>query len=228
MAQLNFLDLFSNSALKTFGTPLTTIDIVVALFISFATGLLIFYIYKKTYSGVLYSRNFNITLIMATMVSSLIVMAIGGNLALSLGMVGALSIIRFRAPIKDPKDVTYLFWAVAAGIVNGVQFYKLSAISSAMISLVLLAFSKKIISNEPYIIILKHSNANQAEITSALKKHCGKFQIRNNVLDDSGVSEKTIEAKIKEGNIENLLKELKHIHEVKKVMIFSHTGELSE
>lgn len=228
MAQLNFADLFSNSVLKTFGTPLTTIDIVIALFISFATGLLIFYIYKKTYSGILYSRNFNITLIMATMVSSLIVMAIGGNLALSLGMVGALSIVRFRAPVKDPKDITYLFWAIAAGIVNGVQFYKLSAVSSAMISIVLLALSKKIISNEPYVIILKHSNASHAEINSALKKYCSKFQTRNNVLDDSGISEKTMEAKIKEGNIENLLKELKQIEGVKKVMIFSHTGELSE
>ena len=226
--QLNFADLFSNASLNTFGTPLTTASIVTALFASFITGMFIYYIYKKTYSGVLYSKNFTVTLIMSTMVSSLIVMAIGGNLALSLGMIGALSIVRFRTPIKDPKDISYLFWAIAAGIVNGANFYELSVISSFIMGAVLIVLSKKIGFNNPYIAILKYSNASEEKINSALKKHCVKFQIRNNVLDESGIYEKTIETKIKEANVDKLLKELKDIDGVKKVMIFSHTGELSE
>jgi len=227
MPPITFRDLFSSN-LSTFGTPLTTADIITSLLFSFAIGLFIFYIYKKTYSGVLYSKNFNVTLIMAAMVSSVIMMAIGGNLALSLGMVGALSIIRFRTPIKDPKDITFLFWAIAVGIVSGVQFYKLSVISSAMIGFVLIVLSKKVVMNEPYVAILKYSNIDQTKVESVLKKHCSKYRIRNTVFDDSGIIERTIEVKIKEKNVDNLLKDLKEIKGVTKVMIFSHSGELSE
>ena len=224
---LTFQDLFSSN-LSTFGTPLTTGDIIVAILFSFATGLFIFYIYKKTYSGVLYSRNFNTTLIMSTMVASIIMMAIGGNLALSLGMVGALSIIRFRTPIKDPKDITFLFWAIAAGIVNGIQFYKLSIVSSLMLGAVLVVFSKNMITTNPYILILKYMGIDKKQVTDILKKHCNKFQIRNTMIDDSGLTELTVEVKIKEDKIDSLLKSLKEIKDVKKVMMFSHSGELSE
>src|SRR3989338_520851 len=133
---LTFRYLFTAADLGTIGTPLTPGDIIISLVFSFATGLFIFYVYKKTFSGVLYSKNFNIALIMSTMVASLVMMAIGGKLALSLGMVGALSIIRFRTPVKDSKDMTFLFWAITAGIVNGVRFYKMSIISSIMIGIV--------------------------------------------------------------------------------------------
>tara|TARA_Y100000310_G_scaffold339848_1_gene433836 strand:- start:3067 stop:3750 length:684 start_codon:yes stop_codon:yes gene_type:complete len=225
---ITFRDIFASSDLGTFGTPLTTGDIVSSILFSFATGLFIFYIYKKTYSGVLYSKNFNVTLIMATMVGSVIMMAIGGNLALALGMVGALSIIRFRAPIKDPKDLTFLFWAITAGIVNGIRFYKLSIISSLMIGVVLLVLSKKLVIDRPYVLILKYSKVNTDELNSILKKHCKKSEIRNTTIDDLDNSERTIEVKIKEKHEDQLLKSLKEIKGIKKVMLFSHTGELSE
>src|SRR3989338_3163797 len=167
---LTFRDLFTAADLGTFGTPLTTGDIIISLVFSFATGLFIFYVYKKTFSGVLYSKNFNIALIMSTMVAAVVMMAIGGNLALSLGMVGALSIIRFRAPVKDPKDLTFLFWAITAGIVNGIQFYKLSIVSSLMIGAVLVIISKKLVIGKPYVIILKYSNINQNKVNSVLGK----------------------------------------------------------
>ena len=130
---ITFRDIFSSSDLGTFGTPLTTGDIISSILFSVITGLYIFYIYKITFSGILYSKNFNITLILVAMVGSVIIMAVGGNLALALGMVGALSIIRFRTPVKDPKDITFLFWSMTAGIVNGIRFYKLSIISSIII-----------------------------------------------------------------------------------------------
>ena len=165
---INFSEIFKTSDLGTFGTPLTTADIISSILFSLATGLFIFYIYKKTYSGVLYSKNFNITLIMGGMVGSVIMMAIGGNLALSLGMVGALSIIRFRTPVKDPKDLAFLFWAITMGVVNGIRFYKLSIISTLMIGIAMLVLSKKLIISKPYVIILKYANADEKEIESAL------------------------------------------------------------
>jgi len=228
---ITFRDIFQSSDLGTFGTPLTTGDIIASILFSLVTALFIFYIYKKTYSGVLYSRNFNIALIMGAMVGSVIMMAIGGNLALALGMVGALSIIRFRTPVKDPKDLSFLFWAITSGIVNGIRFYKLSIISSLMIGGALLVLSKKLIISKPYVLILKYSNIDNIDndrLNSILKKHCNKFEMRNTTIDDSGNAEMTIEVKIKEKHEDQLLKELKEIKGVKKVMMFSHTGELSE
>ena len=224
---LTFRDIFASS-LSTFGTPLTVADIIIALLFSFATGLFIFYVYKKTYSGILYSKNFNIALIMATMVAAVVMMAIGGNLALALGMVGALSIIRFRAPVKDPKDLTFLFWAITAGIVNGIRFYKLSIVSSLMVGAVLVALSKKLIIGKPYVIILKYSNIDQNKVNSVLRRYCSKFEVRNTTVDDSGVAEKTIEVKLNDKDVDALLNGLKEAKGVKKVMIFHHTGELSE
>ena len=225
---ITFGDIFASSVLGTFGTPLTTADIVTSILFSFVTGFFIFFIYKKTYSGILYSRNFNITLIMGTMIGSVVMMAIGGNLALALGMVGALSIIRFRTPVKDPKDLVFLFWAITAGIVNGIRFYKLSVISSLMIGAVLLVLSKKLVISKPYVLILRHSSIDDKKLGSVLKKHCNKFDIRNTAIDDSGLTEQTIEMTIKEKHTDQLLNELKEVKGVKKVMIFSHTGELSE
>jgi|SRR3989338_3818136 len=225
---LTFRDLFTAADLGTFGTPLTTGDIIISLVFSFATGLFIFYVYKKTFSGVLYSKNFNIALIMSTMVASLVMMAIGGNLALSLGMVGALSIIRFRTPVKDSKDLTFLFWSVAAGIVNGIRFYKLSVVSSLFIGVVLFVMSKKIVISRPYILIFKYANSDGRKIESVLQKSCSKFEVRSTTLDDSGISERTVEIKLKDQHLDSLMKDLKSVKGVKKVMIFSHTGELSE
>ena len=225
---INFTDIFTSSDLGTFGSPLTTADIVISILFSFITGLFIFFIYKKTYSGILYSRNFNITLIMGTMIGSVVMMAIGGNLALALGMVGALSIIRFRTPVKDPKDLIFLFWAITSGIVNGIRFYKLSVISSLMIGAVLLVLSKKLVISKPYVLILRHTSIGNKKLGSVLKKHCNKFDIRNTAIDDSGLTEQTIEMTIKEKHTDQLLNELKEVKGVKKVMIFSHTGELSE
>lgn len=225
---ISFMDIFASSDLGTFGTPLTIGDIITSILASFITGLAIFYIYKKTYSGVLYSKNFNITLIIGAMVGSVIMMAIGGNLALALGMVGALSIIRFRTPIKDPKDLVFLFWAITAGIVNGIRFYKLSIVSTIMIGAALLVLSKKLVVAKPYVLIIKYSNTDPKKIDSVLKKNCKRFEIRNTAIDDSGIIEQTIEVKIRDNHEDQLLTELKEFKDVKKVMFFSHTGELSE
>ena len=228
MVKPKFTDIFNPANLSSFGSPLTTGDIVMVLLASLLTGLFIYYIYKKTFSGVLYSKNFNVSLIMTSMITSIIMMAIGGNLALSLGMVGALSIVRFRTPVKDSKDLTFLFWSITVGIVNGVQFHKLTLISSLVVGAALYILTKKITLSKPYVSILKYSNVSPDKINAVLRKHCSRFEIRNTALDDSGMTEKTIELKVKESNLEKLLHELKAIKGVKKVMIFSHTGELSE
>lgn len=209
----------------SFGTSLSTSEILVSLSITFLTALFIFYIYKKTFSGVLYSREFNITIIILSLVVSVIMIGISRNLALSLGLIGALSIVRFRNAIKDPRDVTFLFWAISIGIVNGVQFYKLSITSSLFIGAVLFMFSRKVTLKEPYVIVLKYSKLDIDKLTKLLKKHCTKHKMRSTTLQ-SGLNEKTIEVRVKKGHEEDLLSGLKEMTE--QVLMFTYSGKLSE
>ncbi len=115
--------------------------IIFTLGLAMILGLFIFYVYKKTFKGVLYSLSFNISLIMLTMVTAMVIMAISSNVALSLGMVGALSIVRFRTAVKEPLDTVYMFWAIAAGITLGAGFYLFSAIGCLVIGIVLFVMS---------------------------------------------------------------------------------------
>ena len=210
-----------------FGITLTAADIIISLTITFLTALYIYLIYKKTYSGVLYSHDFNITLIIVSMVVAVIMIGISRNLALSLGLIGALSIVRFRNAVKDPKDVTFLFWAISVGIVNGVQFYKLSIISSIFIGAILLVFSSRFTIQEPYVLIIKYSKIDENLLVETLKKHCHKYKMRSATLSKTG-DDKTIEVKLKKGAEQKLLTSLKHQPGINQVMMFSYTGKLSE
>ena len=209
------------------GGSMTIPDILVGLFMSLILAMFVYYIYKKTYSGVLYSKNFNVTLVFTSMIVTVIMMAISGNLALSLGLIGALSIIRFRTAIKDPKDVTFLFWAISIGLVNGVHLYRLSIISSLFIGIALMLFSKKITMNNPYLISFKFTKVNEHKIEMICKKYCSKYYVRNRTLGETE-GDLTVEVRVKKKNQNVLLKELKSLEGVKKVMMFSHTGELSD
>lgn len=226
MKTLTFTDLLSGQNLG-FGTSITTADIVVALLVTFFISLFIYYIYKKTYSGVLYSRDFNVTLIIVSMVVAVIMMGISSNLALALGMVGALSIVRFRSAIKEPRDITFLFWSISMGIVNGVQFYKLSIIASIFIGVVLLVLSKKVNIRHPYMLVLKFSDINDAELEDALNRNCSRHTTRNRSLTDHE-NEMVIEVMLKKDKEKTLLKEVKAIKGVKSVNLFSYLGELSD
>lgn len=208
-------------------TTLTYSDVVLGLLVTLALSMFIFYIYKKTYSGVLYSKNFNITLVVVSLVVCVIMLGISRNLALSLGLIGALSIVRFRNAVKDSKDVAFLFWSISVGIINGVQFYKLSVTATVFIGIVLVFLSKKIVINHPYLLILKGSEFGEKEISNTLKKFCSRSQIRNRIVTDSE-NELTIEIKIKDKDHSGLLKELKKIKGIDKVMMVSYSGDLYE
>ncbi|MBL7147232.1 MAG: DUF4956 domain-containing protein [Nanoarchaeota archaeon] len=220
-----FEEIFQDSA--QLGGSITIPNILIGLLISLVLAMFIYYIYKKTYSGVLYSKNFNVTLVFTSMVVTVIMMAIGGNLALSLGLVGALSIIRFRTAVKDPKDVTFLFWAISIGLVNGVHLYRLSIISSLFIGAILILFAKRFTINHPYLISLRFTKLNEKKVELICRKYCNKYYVRNRTLSDTE-GDFTIEVRVKKNNQNVLLKELKRLEGVKKVMMFTHTGELSD
>ncbi len=229
MAVLNFNDIVNVISPDNvgLGVNVTTGDILLSLAITFATAMFIFYIYKKTYTGVLYSKSFNISLVATSMIVAIIMMAISGNLALSLGMVGALSIVRFRTAVKDPKDIVFLFWSISIGIINGIAFYKLSLIGSLAIGGVLILLSRNMVLNPPYLIVLRGSKIDESKVIAVIKKYCSRHYIRNTTITESG-KEITIEVKLRKEESEELLKDIKNIGGVEKAMMFSHSGGLSE
>jgi len=129
--QFTFTDLLRNSLSKSdFFGAISVVDILVGLLFAFAISMFIFYIYRKTYNGPLYSHNYNVALVMMTQITALVIMTISSNLVLSLGMVGALSIVRFRTAVKDPMDIVFMFWAIAVGISCGASLFMISIVGS--------------------------------------------------------------------------------------------------
>ena len=150
---MSFSDVFKSSFLENF-TSVTVFDMVLTIVLAFGIGIFIFFVYKKTYQGVMYSSSFGVTLIALTMITSQVILAVTSNVVLSLGMVGALSIVRFRAAIKEPLDIAYLFWAIAAGIILAAGMIPLAVIGSVIIGLILLFFVNRKTYKNPYILVL--------------------------------------------------------------------------
>ena len=163
MNEFSFSDIFS--------ITLSPLQVILTLVIALLVGLFVFFIYKKTFGGVMYSRNFNLSLIMLTLVTSLMLMLINNNLALSMGMVGALSIIRFRTAVKDPIDTVFMFWAVGEGIAIGTRFYDIAVIAALVIGVimvVLTVFKGK--ASMPYLLIIHYHEGASQQVRQMVKQ----------------------------------------------------------
>ena len=153
---MNFNDIFKSSFLENV-TSVSLLDMAIALTLAFCLGLFIFMIYKKTFSGVMYASSFGVTLIALTMITTVVILAVTSNVVLSLGMVGALSIVRFRTAIKEPLDIAFLFWSIAVGIVLAAGMIPLAVIGSVVIGIVLLIFANQKSHMNPYIVVIRCS-----------------------------------------------------------------------
>ncbi len=151
---MTFQDIFKSSFLENV-TSVSLLDMTLALVLAFGIGLFIFLVYKKTFSGVMYSSSFGVTLVALTMITTMVILAVTSNVVLSLGMVGALSIVRFRTAIKEPLDIAFLFWSIAVGIVLAAGMIPLAVIGSVVIGLILLVFVNKKSFDNPYILVLQ-------------------------------------------------------------------------
>ena len=151
---MTFNDIFKSGFLDSI-TSVSIVDMVIALVLAFALGMFIFLVYKKTFSGVMYSSSFGVTLIALTMITTVVILAVTSNVVLSLGMVGALSIVRFRAAIKEPLDIAFLFWSIAVGIVLAAGMIPLALIGSVVIGIILLLFVNRKSHTHPYIVVIR-------------------------------------------------------------------------
>ena len=224
--QINFSDIFKSSFIeKTTSFSLT--DSIIGLVLAFLIGLFIYVVYKKTFNGVIYSHSFNISLLIMTMATALVIMGISNNVLLSLGMVGALSIVRFRTPIKDPMDLVYIFWSIVSGILCGAGFIPLVVIGSVLIGIVLLVFVNKITVENPFLLIVKADNGSSSEaIEAELKKLTSRYQLKSQSFMGSDEMETTYEVRMKTGE-SAMLAELKALPGIKSAVMVSYDGNFT-
>lgn len=220
-----FSDVFKDKFLQGFSLStqnLTLPNILISLAIAFALGLLIYFIYKKTYRGVLYSHSFNISLIMLSMVTTLIIMCISSAPALSLGMVGALSIVRYRTAIKDPMDLLYLFWAISVGITLAAGLYVLAALTMVVMILIVYAFYYKRKRGRIYILIV-HYEGDMAdeEILRCLNKF--RYQVKSKTIRNT-THELTVEL-LSNRRGTGFLDKINALQGVKDVNLIQYNGE---
>lgn len=201
-------------------------QVLISMCITVLLSMFIYWVYKKTYSGVMYSKNFNITIMLISTVTSIVMMIIGSNLALSLGMVGALSIIRFRSAIKDPKDIGFLFWGIGIGLSTGTGVYIIGILGSVFIAFLLFIFDRGIYNDNCYLLIVKGNDINFEKIESIIKEHTSKFNLKMKNSTDV-FTEATYEIKLKRNEDNIILKELKTIENIININIVSYNGEIA-
>lgn len=222
---LTFKDIFKSSFLEK-AAEFSILDVALAMLLSFAIGLFIFYVYKKTFAGVMYSASFGVSIIAMTMITTLIILGVTSNLVLSLGMVGALSIVRFRAAIKEPLDIAFLFWAISVGIVIGAGLIPLGIIGSIFIGIVLLIFVNRKSSDTPYIIVLNlKTDKAEKDCMELIKSKTRKSLIKSKTVSRNGI-ELTVEVRLLDMSA-MLLNELLAVDGVNNACLVSYNGDYS-
>lgn len=223
---MTFTDIFKNSFLEK-ATTFSAIDMIIALSLSFVLGLFILLVYRKTYRGVMFSHSFATSLMALTMITSLVILAVTSNVILSLGMVGALSIVRFRTAIKEPLDIAFLFWAIAGGIVLGAGMIPLALFGSLFIGLVmLLAISRK--PNEtPYILVLncEDDTAETRALAVVAAKTSRQIVKSKSVTAGNGI-EMTVEIRLKDETTA-LVNEVAALPGIRNAVLVSYNGEFA-
>lgn len=231
MDQVTFADVLQKSfiAMSMGGTDrITTLNILINVSMSFLVGMFIFYIYKKTYQGVLYQRSFNISLVLASTVTALVIMTISGNLILSLGMVGALSIVRFRTPVKDSMDLIFLFWAISAGIANGVGYFNISIVGSIMIALFMLILTRqgKAYCDTFLLVIQLQKSADEKAILELISKNTERMSIKSKSVSDHG-TEITMELRVLDSSDTDFINSLQSNENVSRATMVAYDQDLS-
>ena len=220
---MTFSDIFKSSFLENV-TAVSILDIVLALTLSFCLGLFIFFIYKKTYSGVMYSSSFGVTLVALTMITTLVILAVTSNVVLSLGMVGALSIVRFRTAIKEPLDIAFLFWAIADGIVLAAGMIPLAVFGSVLIGVIILIFANHKDMSNPYIVVLRvKDHVSEKKATDYLKENVKKCIVKSKTAQ-KGLVELNLEIRLKDDNTD-FVNELADIAGVESAVLVSYNGD---
>lgn len=220
---MNFNDIFKSSFLENI-TSVSILDMVLALVVAFGLGMFIFLIYKKTYQGVMYSSSFGTTLVALTMITTVVILAVTSNVVLSLGMVGALSIVRFRTAIKEPLDIAFLFWSIAVGIVLAAGMIPLAVFGSVIIGVILLVFVNKKSHCNPYIIVLSCTDsASEKKAKDFIENQVKKCVVKSKTAQKGSI-ELNLEIRMKSENTD-FINTLADMDGVNSAVLVSYNGE---
>jgi uncharacterized membrane protein YhiD involved in acid resistance len=220
---MNFNDIFKSSYLENV-TSVSLPDMALALALSFCLGLFIYFVYKKTYSGVMFSRTFGGSLVAMTMITTMVILAVTSNAVLSLGMVGALSIVRFRTAIKEPMDIAFLFWAIAGGIVLAAGMIPLAIVGSLIIGVIMILFCNRKSSRKPFIAVISCDNGEtEKAVTDYLKQNTDKASVKSKSAQKGSI-ELTWEVNLK-GNDTDFITKLSEMNGVSSAVLVSYNGD---
>ena len=220
---MTFSDIFKSSFLENVNA-VTVLDMVLALVLAFGLGLFIFFIYKKTYAGVMYSSSFGVTLVALTMITTLVILAVTSNVVLSLGMVGALSIVRFRTAIKEPLDIAFLFWSIAAGVVLAAGMIPLAVFGSVLIGVILLVFVNRKSHTNPYIVVLTcDGHESEEKALSFLRGRVKRCSVKSKSARRGSV-ELNLEIRLQDENTD-FVNELSELPGVQSAVLVSYNGD---
>ncbi len=220
---MTFQDIFKSSFLENVSS-VSIPDMLITLVLSFALGLFIFLIYKRTFAGVMYSSSFGVTLLALTMITTVVMLAVTSNVVLSLGMVGALSIVRFRTAIKEPMDIAFLFWAIAVGIILAAGMFPLAIVGSLVIGLILVLFANRKPHVRPYIAVLQCADQEaEKQATGYLQTQVQRCTVKSKTVQPGQV-EVNLEVRLKDGNTD-FVNALGDLPGVRSAVLVSYNGD---
>ena len=220
---MTFQDIFKSSFLENV-TSVSLLDMVLALVLAFGLGLFIFLVYKKTFTGVMYSSSFGVTLVALTMITTMVILAVTSNVVLSLGMVGALSIVRFRTAIKEPLDIAFLFWSIAVGIVLAAGLIPLAVLGSVVIGCMLLIFVNRKSRFDPYIAVLQcDSQDSEARAAEFLRQNTRRCVVKSKTVQKDAV-ELNLEIRLKDENT-GFINTLADLPGIRSAVLVSYNGD---
>ena len=219
---MNIIDAIKNSVLEQFNGSISVEMILISLLVSFVISLFIVFVYKKTFSGVVYNKTIVMTIVMIAMVTSMVIRTINSNLSLSLGMVGALSIIRFRTAIKEPMDTAFLFWAIVSGIMCGAGLYFIAVCGSLLLGLLFyVLYLMDIKAKSQYILVVIYKSEN-SQIVESKMDSLTKKKLKSKSVSGNNVIEVTYEVEY-DNTVDELMKSLSG--DVRNVNLVTYTND---
>ena len=219
------IDIIKEFILNQFAGPVTIPMIVTSLLVAFVMSLFIVFVYRKTFSGIVYNKNMPLTIMLLAMVVAMIIRTINSNLSLSLGMVGALSIVRFRTAVKEPLDTSFMFWAITAGIMSGAGLYITGIVATLLLGVVYyVSYMVGSKAKSQYLLVVRYSTQAEAAVTEALRT-VTKKQLKSKSVNNLNVCELTYEIEYSK-NTDALMTSLQNIEGVKTVNLVSFNNEI--
>lgn len=223
---MSFIDIFRKSFLEGYASVrIDLAQIVICMAITVLMGAYIFLIYRAVNKNAFYNRNFNLSLIALAVITAAVILTIQSNIVISLGMVGALSIVRFRTAIKDPMDLVFLFWSISAGIICGAGFAVVAVVASIVITVIILLFDRVPSGMAAVILLVNASDyKTEGQIMEIVEKHCRMFQVKARNLTKDKLN-MAVEVQTKEGG--RLVEELMDVESITSASLVDHDGEVT-